>query len=122
MPSTMLSAIFKGKCPRCREGRLFNYPLLHPRFAEMNAKCPSCEVSFMPEPGFYIGAMYISYAFNVALLVAVGVALYTLTDQASDWVYISSIIAASFLLIPFSFRYSRILFLYAFGGITYRGK
>jgi uncharacterized protein (DUF983 family) len=118
----MVSAIFKGKCPKCRQGRLFKYPLIHFRFAEMNKKCAVCEVSFVPEPGFYIGAMYISYAFNVALLVVVGIALYALTDQASDWVYISSIVATSFLLIPFSFRYSRILFLYAFGGISYQRK
>jgi hypothetical protein len=72
----------------------------------------------MPEPGFYIGAMYISYAFNVALLVAFGVGLYTLTE-APDWVYIVSIISASFVFIPFSFRYSRIIFLHAFGGIKF---
>jgi hypothetical protein len=75
----------------------------------------------MPEPGFYIGAMYISYAFNVILLITIGVSLYTLTD-APDWVYISSIIGVSFLLVPFSFRYSRIIFLYAFGGPTYNYK
>jgi hypothetical protein len=72
----------------------------------------------MPEPGFYIGAMYISYAFNVALLIAFGVGLYTLTE-APDWVYIVSIISASFVFIPFSFRYSRIIFLHAFGGIKF---
>jgi hypothetical protein len=75
----------------------------------------------MPEPGFYIGAMYISYAFNVVLLIVVGVALYKLTE-ASDWVYILSIIGASILLVPFSFRYSRIIFLHAFGGISFKGE
>ncbi len=72
----------------------------------------------MPEPGFYIGAMYISYGFNVILLIAIGVTLFLFTDSP-DWVYIVSIIAASFLFIPFSFRYSRIIFLHAFGGLKY---
>jgi hypothetical protein len=75
----------------------------------------------MPEPGFYIGAMYISYAFNVILLIVIGVALYKLTE-ASDWVYILSIIGTSILLVPFSFRYSRIIFLHAFGGISFKDQ
>lgn len=118
----LITAICTGKCPRCRSGKLFRNRLLHVRFAEMNKQCPVCGISFMPEPGFYIGAMYISYAFNVALMIAVGVGLYALTDQAPDWVYIISIIGSSILLIPFSFRYSRILFLYAFGGDAYRHR
>jgi uncharacterized protein (DUF983 family) len=122
MPSkSLLSAIWLGKCPHCRTGKLFNHPPLSLRFAEMNPVCPHCGVSFMPEPGFYIGAMYISYAFNVTLLIAIGIVLYVFTDSP-DWVYIVSIIVASFLFIPFSFRYSRIIFLHAFGGIKYDPK
>jgi len=122
MPSkNLLSAIWSGRCPQCREGKMFKYSAFHPRFAEMNSECPHCGVRLTPEPGFYIGAMYISYAFNVAILVAVGVSMYLLTT-APDWVYIVSIIAASFLFIPFSFRYSRILFLYAFGGLKYEPR
>jgi len=84
----------------------------------MNAVCPHCGVSFMPEPGFYIGAMYISYGFNVILLIAIGIGLFVLTDSP-DWVYIVSIILASFIFIPFTFSYSRIIFLHAFGGLKY---
>jgi uncharacterized protein (DUF983 family) len=113
-----LSAILSGKCPHCRKAKIFKNAVLSFRFAEMNMNCPDCGTTFIPEPGFYIGAMYISYAFNVAILVAVGVGLYTLTT-APDWVYILIIISISFLLIPVSFRYSRIIFLHAFGGIKY---
>lgn len=31
--------------------------------------CPECGLSFMPEPGFYYGAMYVSYALTIALSV-----------------------------------------------------
>jgi len=121
MPSkNQLSAILQGKCPCCREGKMFKYRATSVHFAEMNRACSVCEVSFTPEPGFYIGAMYISYAFNIILLVTIGVTLYTFT-KSPDWVYIVSIIAASFVFIPFSFRYSRIIFLHAFGGLKYQG-
>jgi uncharacterized protein (DUF983 family) len=122
MPSKNLyQAILQGKCPHCREGNIFKYPIFNWRFSEINNTCPKCGISFMPEPGFYIGAMYVSYAFNVILLITIGVTLYSFTE-APDWVYISSIIGISFLLVPFSFRYSRIIFLYAFGGMTYKGS
>lgn len=84
----------------------------------MNDKCQNCKTSFMPEPGFYFGALYVSYAFTVALFVAVWLVLYLIFDPA-DWVYMISIVVASILIIPYSFRYSRILFLYWFGGISY---
>jgi uncharacterized protein (DUF983 family) len=52
------------KCPRCQEGDLF----LTPTFSfkqpfDMPEKCPHCEQDYMPEPGFYYGAMFISYIF-----------------------------------------------------------
>jgi uncharacterized protein (DUF983 family) len=120
MPSkTLLSAILQGKCPHCRQGKIFKHGAIHVHFAEMNPACPHCGVSFMPEPGFYIGAMYISYGFNVAILFAIGTGLFVLTDSP-DWVYILSIILASFIFIPFSFRYSRIIFLHSFGGLKYK--
>lgn len=122
MPSrNLLSALLQGRCPHCREGKMFKQGVLSIHFADMHSGCPHCGTTFMPEPGFYIGAMYISYAFNIVLLVAFGVGLYTLTD-APEWVYILSIISASIVFIPFSFRYSRILFLHAFGGISYNPK
>lgn len=82
----------------------------------MNEHCPVCEAPFIPEPGFYFGALFVSYAFNVAILVAVTLILYFTTDPPT-WVYGLGLVIASILFIPFSFRYSRILFLYWFGGL-----
>jgi hypothetical protein len=76
-------------------------------------------VAFTPEPGFYFGALYVSYAFTIVFFAAIWLILYWLFDPA-DWVYGVAIVSASILFIPFSFRYSRILFLYWFGGIQYK--
>ena len=70
----------------------------------------------MPEPGFYYGALFVSYAFTVALFAIVSVTLYY-TYNPAEWVYVTAVIASAVLFIPFSFRYSRILFLYWFGGL-----
>jgi hypothetical protein len=71
-------------------------------------------MDFIPEPGFYFGALYVSYAFTVALMVATWLALRILVDP-SESVYIFSLIASAILLMPLSFRYSRMIWLYWFG-------
>lgn len=115
-----LQAVVKCKCPRCRQGNVYPYGAYNLlRFFKMNDRCQHCDVRLEPEPGFYQGAMYVSYAFSVAGLVAVGILLYY-TINPSQWVYISSIIGLMFVLAPLNFRYSRIVYLYLFGGIGYK--
>ncbi len=85
----------------------------------MNENCPVCDLRFEVEPGFFFGAMYISYAFSVALFTTIAVALSVLGDY-SIYVYAVSIVLAVIVLFPIMFRYSRILFLHLFGGIKYQ--
>jgi len=56
------TAMWNNKCPRCRKGNIFVKPLdvLNP--LEMPEKCTMCGQATEPEPGFYYGAMFISYA------------------------------------------------------------
>lgn len=87
----------------------------------MNQTCSKCSATFEPEPGFYFGALYVSYAFTCAIFAAVSVSLYY-TVNPSEWVYITAVIVSAILFIPISFRYSRILFLYWFGGLQAKGE
>lgn len=121
MPAKSLrAAIWQGKCPRCREGSLFTSSVFNlSEFSKMNSECPSCGASFEPEPGFYFGAMFVSYALNVALFVVVGLVLYFLFHP-SDIVYVVIIGVTALACTPFFFRLSRVLFLYWFGGHHYR--
>ncbi|MBL7856083.1 MAG: DUF983 domain-containing protein [Cyclobacteriaceae bacterium] len=84
----------------------------------MNEKCPHCGIRLEPEPGFYQGAMYVGYGFTVAIIILVGVVLYLLGDP-SEWVYIGASIAIMLLLVPYNYRYSRIVYLHLFGGIKF---
>lgn len=60
---SLTQSILALKCPRCRSGDLFeskshfNYKSL----AKMPKNCPVCDQIYLPEPGFYYGAMFISY-------------------------------------------------------------
>lgn len=87
----------------------------------MNDECPQCHVRLEPEPGFYQGAMYVSYAFTVAFLVIISIILYLLGDF-SEWTYIAIIIGVMILLAPLNYRFSRIIFLYLFGGLRKKSQ
>ncbi|MFN0203949.1 MAG: DUF983 domain-containing protein [Bacteroidia bacterium] len=114
------SALLSGKCPACREGDIFTYPLKRiTHFAEMNKNCPHCTSTLEPEPGFYFGAMFVSYALSVILFVVMWTALYVFWNP-SDLVYVVVIGLGAILFTPISFRVSRVLFLYWFGGLLYK--
>lgn len=65
--------------------------------------------------------MYVGYAFTVAALVAVSIVLYFFGGNPPDWVYFACVMGLIVLMVPFNYRYSRVLYLHWFGGIRYRG-
>lgn len=115
-----LQAILGAKCPRCRQGNIFEYSNWNlTRFTATHEYCPVCKLRYEIEPGFFIGAMYISYAMSVALAFASGVAVYVLGDDPDLWVYLVIVTGLVVVCLPLMFRYSRVLFLYMFSGIKY---
>ena len=115
------AAALAGKCPQCREGEIFEYPLSKvSKFARMNNECSNCGLRYEVEPGFFVGAMYFSYGVTVALLIAVGLVLYVF-NLTELYTFVISVVLINALLMPIIFRYSRISFLYLFGGVGYKG-
>jgi len=114
------AALLQGKCPRCRKGDIFKHPIRNHlfQFNKMNETCPHCEVRLEPEPGFYQGAMYVGYGITVMCILVVSFVLY-FAGHPPAWVYTTTVIGVMILLIPFNYRYSRILYLYFFGGIGF---
>lgn len=119
---TLLGAFLRGKCPHCREGDIFTHSVFKlSRYYGMHEYCPHCGTRLIPEPGFYQGAMYVSYGFTVATLATVSLVLHV-AGNPSELTYILSIIACAVLLAPLNYRYSRITYLYLFGGITHASQ
>ena len=70
----LVQSIFKYKCPRCRKGNLFHPMKSLGDILEMPKECIVCGQATEPEPGFYYGAMFLSYigtGFTYLALVAV---------------------------------------------------
>ncbi|MCC3152743.1 DUF983 domain-containing protein [Hymenobacter sp. BT770] len=116
-------ALLALRCPRCHQGKLFTHSALNlTKFAEMPAQCPVCGQSFEPEPGFYFGSMFITYGFNVAMVLGLGVLIYYVFGNPDTWVYVSVVTVAALVLAPLVLRYSRAMMLYWFGGVHYDPK
>ena len=113
-------ALLQGKCPRCHAGEIFRYPVIGHlwKFNQMNSTCPHCGVRLEPEPGFYQGAMYVGYGFTMLCIILVSAILYSV-GYYSEWVYIGAVVGLLVIFIPLNYRYSRIIYLYLFGGIKF---
>ncbi|RZK29926.1 MAG: DUF983 domain-containing protein [Hymenobacter sp.] len=85
----------------------------------MPEQCAACHLTLEPEPGFYWGAMFVSYAFSVACFLVGGVGTYYLLGNPDTWVYVLVITLLAALTSPIALRYSRAIMLYLFGGIAY---
>lgn len=85
----------------------------------MNKECSNCKQDFVIEPGFYWGAMYVSYAINVATIVTCMVIYFLFFSEASEFYLIGTIVVLIALLIPVNFRLGRILMIHLFSGIKY---
>ena len=55
-------SIFNLKCPQCQEGNAFETgSWSFKKSFEMKETCECCGLDYFPEPGYYYGAMFISY-------------------------------------------------------------
>ena len=60
--SSKAHSIFYLKCPRCHEGATFETgSWSFVKSFDMLQRCPQCDLNYFPEPGYYYGAMFISY-------------------------------------------------------------
>lgn len=113
-PRSAFNSIVNCKCPRCREGKVFTHANpYHRKFGDTEKVCDKCNFTFEMEQGFWYGAMYVSYAFGVAIAVPVAVLFSFLTDL--EIYKITGVVFAILILcMPLMFRYSRSVWLHIF--------
>ncbi len=115
-----LLSICRCKCPRCHEGDMFlkNHLWKPTGFHKMNKTCAYCGQSFEPEPGFYFGAMFVSYGINTAIFIALWVLLEVTVEEISLTAILSLMVATILLFLPLTFRLSRSIWITLF--VPYR--
>lgn len=100
-----IAAILTLRCPRCRQGRVFRGRL------DMNTACPECGLVFEREPGYFTGAMVVSYAIAVVVYGVLVIALWRLVALAVEIALLAAILP--FLVaVPAIFRWSRVIWMH----------
>jgi len=118
--NSVYKAILNEQCPRCRSGAMFKYSKYNiSKFTDMHQSCPSCNQVYDVEPGFFFGAMFVAYGLIVSMVFVVWLFLYFIVANPPFSVYVITIVSLNILLLPLLFRYSRVIYLYALGGIKY---
>ncbi len=92
-PSTW-GSIVQQRCPRCRIGRIFQYSIFR-GFPKMCERCSICDLKFEREPGYFLGAMYFSFALGVLTMAPIAALLWFLTGW---WITKVTIWAVVFFL------------------------
>ncbi len=107
--------IWNEKCPKCGEGQVFEakkhwYNIM----PVMNKKCDCCHYHFDREPGYFLGAMYISYGIGVALGIGTFMTLTQIFPKLDlAWV----LVAIGVVIVAFAqknFKLSRIIYIHIF--------
>lgn len=77
----------------------------------MNDRCPNCGLHFNREPGYFLGAMYVSYGLGLTVIAAFGAVLWLLTAWSLNKIALWAIV----LFLPFAPMLtflSRVLWIY----------
>jgi uncharacterized protein (DUF983 family) len=105
-----LEDILGQRCPRCRLGTMFHRSIFR-GWPKMHLRCPVCDLLFAREPGYFLGAMYISYAVGLGMVAVFSVAVWAVTA----WALTKDVIVAVVLFLPMApaiTLLSRVLWIY----------
>lgn len=97
-------AIIQQRCPRCLKGAVFSDLL------QTFEQCPQCELKYEREPGYFTGAMYLS--FGMAGLISIPLwLLLVYYEFSSGWImpFVGAVLVG---VSPLVFRYSRVVWLH----------
>lgn len=111
IPEVIYSTV-ANKCPRCHKGNVFknNNPYNLNETLKMKESCSECNLKYEREPGFFYGALYVSYALMSGIFI-----IWFLADLL--WIHMEAItlavavVSTMLVLFPVVFRSARIIWL-----------
>ncbi len=99
-------AILGQRCPCCFEGKIYAGIL------RMQDYCPTCGHRFEREPGYFLGAMYVSYPLS---LVVIGLSLWAVNSlwpgMRLEWAVLLTV-PVLIVCVPAIVRWSRVLWMH----------
>ncbi len=105
-PGTMLGRGARLRCPRCGGGGLFE------RWFRMRSACPTCELDFEREDGYWTGAVMVNLAVTEGVFIVLFLAMVLATAPDVPWTIVLVVVVAANVVVPIAFYpFSRALWL-----------
>jgi len=106
--------IITEKCPHCGQGAIFEKRRGLFRFPEMKERCEICGYLYNREPGYFLGAMYVSYGLAVLEALLAFLACYFFFPGLPTLAVCFIIVGVIVLFSIRNFRLSRAVYMYIF--------
>ena len=110
-----LNSILTGSCPKCQNESMYKEKniFILTKILSMNDHCSHCGLKYQIEPSFFYGAMYVSYALDVAVGVAAFIIAYLFCNSSMKQAFITIIISI-IVAFPHVMRLSRNIYINLF--------
>jgi len=106
--------ILQEKCPKCAIGHVFKQNVSLLKLPIMNEDCENCNYHFDREPGYFLGAMYISYGLAIFQGIAAFFLVHFLFPNLSTFWLSISVIAVIALCGRKNYKLSRVIYIHIF--------
>lgn len=118
---TKLYSVLFFKCPECHKGDFFeSNPYDLKKVGNIHTNCAHCSLKYSKEPGFYYGAMYVSYALGSGVFMGLYLINYLLNLQLSLVSFLVIMSAVMIVGTPYLYHLSKIIWANLF--FHYKGK
>jgi uncharacterized protein (DUF983 family) len=111
---TIFNRIITEKCPRCGKGQIFSKKTKLIELPKMNDVCDACGYSYHREPGYFLGAMYVSYGLAVLQGLITFLVCYCFFPQLPTLLVCFIIVGVITLFSMQNFKLSRVIYMYIF--------
>ncbi|HAD97591.1 MAG TPA: DUF983 domain-containing protein [Cryomorphaceae bacterium] len=112
---SQIASILKGECPCCHQAKVFEktpgFSLF--KIPKMRDTCKFCHYTFTREPGFFYGAMYVSYGLVVAEMLTTAVISRFVLNLGNFYTFLL-MAACALLLSTVNYRMSRLIWMRLF--------
>jgi uncharacterized protein (DUF983 family) len=106
--------IMKEKCPNCGKGDVYKKKKKFLELPVMKDDCDICHYHFDREPGYFLGAMYISYGLAVLQGIATFLMLYMFLPNIATIYVVLIILGVITLCSMKNYKLSRIIYIHIF--------
>lgn len=109
----ILVNILTEKCPKCGKGQVFEKRNIF-QFPVMKNNCETCDYKFDREPGYFLGAMYLSYALAVLQAIITFLIFYFFFPAVPVLYVAFTMVGVIFLFALKNFKLSRVIYIHIF--------